>query len=146
MAWEQSLEAFAFRRGSSHKIHTAQEVPSSEDIYSRRYEESLALAEQERAQALLITVTPPQPKAVTPEERQLDLLLRLTLYANLTEAKTELAKCSEGFRNEVFGQVYNLSPNRDSADPKWGENHAFDNPEILRRALHFASIINPAIL
>ncbi|MBS0620369.1 MAG: hypothetical protein JSS61_02800 [Verrucomicrobia bacterium] len=39
------------------------------------------------------------------------------------------------FQNAVYGEIYRLNGNPQTDDPRWGENHVFDNTAIFEEAL-----------
>jgi|GEM_PF-4284734 len=93
------------------------------------------------------TLRPSKPQP-TAGELHYDKLLSRTHYADLTKARNALEECTVVFRNQVYGQIWHLTPEgvRDASDPIWGENHAFDDAQILERAIREAYQINPNIL
>lgn len=52
-----------------------------------------------------------------------------------TVLKKVLNALSYEDKNRVFGKVFELSPNRDGRDLRWGEHHALDNIALLLLAL-----------
>lgn len=144
--------------GSIYEIVKSKEEPKSEDVatnftpaqHSAREQRPVLQIPEVVAQPAAVRDLP-VPREPTAVDLHYDLLLSLTQFdlrqtVNQSRAKEALGRCTEDFRNGVYGQIWELNGRPETSDAQWGQTHAFDNAQILEQAIKNVYLLNKNIL